>query len=86
MGNLTPGATYTYERDGDVIYAREVGETERTLVGWGYKKPHSNKVIEEATMWLEIRQMAKTNPALQKALDYAIMLYQLSKDNYKNER
>jgi len=34
----------------------------------------------ESKMWGEIRRMAPTNPALQKALDRAIMIYRLSKD------
>jgi hypothetical protein len=29
MGNLKPGATYIYERNGDEVYAREFGETHR---------------------------------------------------------
>jgi len=36
MGSLKPGATYTYERNGDEIYARENGTTERTLVGYDH--------------------------------------------------
>ena len=87
MGNLKPGATYIYERNGDEIFAREVGETERTLVGYDEKfDPRTNdgrplrEHILEDKMWGEIRRMAKSNPALQKALDRAIMLYRLSKD------
>jgi DTW domain-containing protein YfiP len=37
--------------------------------------------IMEDKMWGEIRRMSKTNPALQKALDRAIIIYRLSKDN-----
>jgi hypothetical protein len=90
MGTLKPGATYIYERNGDEIYSREVGSQDRNLVG--YK--HETKVdirtsdgrpliehIRDDKMWGEIRRMAPTNPALQKALDRAIMIYRLSKDN-----
>ena len=35
----------------------------------------------ESKMWGEIHRAAKTNPALQKALDRAIIIYRLSKDN-----
>jgi hypothetical protein len=90
MGTLKPGATYIYERNGDEIYSREVGSTDRNLVG--YK--HENKVdtrtsdgrpliehIRDDKLWGEIRRAAPTNPALQKALDRAIMIYRLSKDN-----
>jgi hypothetical protein len=34
----------------------------------------------ENKLWGEIHREAKTNPALQKALDRAIMIYRLSKD------
>ena len=90
MGTLTPGATYIYERNGEEIYAREMGKTERTMIGYQYQ----NKVdirtadgrplhehISEEKLWGEIRRAASTNPALQKALDRAIMIYRLSKDN-----
>ena len=87
MGSLKPGATYIYERNGDEIYARESGKTERTLVGYDHKpdprtndgRPLHEHMLEDK-MWGEIRRMAPTNPALQKALDRAIMIYRLSKD------
>ena len=34
----------------------------------------------DSKLWGEIRRAAPTNPALQKALDRAIMIYRLSKD------
>ena len=91
MGTLKPGATYIYERDGEEVYAREFGETERKLIGYKYEMedkpdPRTNdgrplhEHLMESKMWGEIRRMAPTNPALQKALDRAIMIYRLSKD------
>ncbi len=87
MGSLKPGATYIYERNGDEIYARETGKTERVLVGYDHTpdprtsdgRPLHDHILEDK-MWGEIRRMAPTNPALQKALDRAIMIYRLSKD------
>ena len=87
MGSLKPGATYIYERNGDEVYAREFGETKRTLVGYDHKpdprtqdgRPLHDHIME-SKMWGEIHRMAPTNPALQKALDRAIMIYRLSKD------
>ena len=91
MGSLKPGATYVYERTGDEVYAREFGSTERTLIGYQYEmedkldprtadgRPLRQHILENK-MWGEIRRMAPTNPALQKALDRAIMIYKLSKD------
>jgi transcriptional regulator of nitric oxide reductase len=91
MGNLKPGATYIYERNGDEVYAREFGEKDRTLIGYTYEMqnkpdPRTNdgrplhEHIMEDKMWGEIRREAQTNITLQKALDRAIMIYRLSKD------
>jgi hypothetical protein len=93
MGSLKPGATYIYERNGDEVYAREFGQhpSERKLIGYQYEmegKPdprtHDGRPLHEHMledkMWGEIRREARTNPALQKALDRAIIVYRLSKD------
>jgi hypothetical protein len=91
MGSLTPGATYIYERNGEEVYAREVGKTERKLIGYKYEMegkpdPRTNdgrplvEHIREDKLWGEIRRAAKTNTALQKALEHAILIYELSKE------
>ena len=88
MGSLTPGAIFIYERVGDEIYARESGATERTLVGYDQKydprttdgRPLREHLLEDK-LWGNIRRAARTNPALQDALDRAIMIYNLSKPN-----
>jgi hypothetical protein len=66
----------------------------RQAVGWEYDPVSGHKIdydkrtsdgrplhdhIQESKMWGEIRQMARTNPTLQDALDRAIMIYKLSK-------
>jgi hypothetical protein len=89
MGSLKPGATYIYERNGDEIYAREFGETDRTLIGYKHEVPDPRtndgrplrEHIKEDQLWGEIRRAAKTNSALHDALERAIIIYHLSKDN-----
>jgi len=86
MGNLKPGAQYIYERADGVTSAREFGKTDRHLVGWEFDPRTSDgrplrDSIMDSKLWGEIRRAAPTNPALQKALDRAIMIYRLSKDN-----
>ena len=76
MGKLTPGATYVYEKANGITYAREVGSIERHPIGWEFDQSYSSHLI-----WSDIQRAAKTNPALQKALDRVIMIYRLSKDN-----
>ena len=94
MGNLKPGATYIYERNGDEVYAREFGETDRTLIGYRYEmedKPDPRtsdgrpliEHIREDKLWGEIRRAARTNSTLQAALERAILIYHLSKDHGK---
>lgn len=73
MGKLKEGASYIYERDGAVTYAREFGSNERKVIGIDYP-------VTESVNWHDVMVVAKTNPALQNALDSAIMLYKLSKE------
>jgi hypothetical protein len=88
MGTLKPGATYVYERNGEEIYSREVGSSDRTLVGY----QHENKIdsrtsdgrplidhIRDDKLWGQIRRAALTDPTLQQALDRVKILYHLSK-------
>ena len=92
MGTLTPNATYIYERNGEEIYAREAGKTERKLIGYQYENKVDLRTVDgrplhehlkEDKLWGEIRRAAKSNKALQSALDRAILLYHLGKDNGK---
>lgn len=81
MGQLKPNTTYIYESpdNGDTIFAREVGSTERTLVGMSFKK---QKLIDEHNQketWIDIIETSKNNPALQNALNNLLLIYKLSK-------
>jgi hypothetical protein len=66
----------------------------RQAVGWDYDPVSGHQVdydkrtsdgrplfdhLQEDKMWGEIRRMAKTSPALQDALERAIMIYKLIK-------
>jgi hypothetical protein len=87
MGSLKPGATYVYERNNGIVYAREFGAdpSTRREIGWDYDprtsdgRPLHDHIMDDK-MWGEIRREARTNPTLQKALDRVIMIYKLSKD------
>lgn len=82
MGTLVPGKTYIYERNGDTVFRREAGSVEREVVGYDHRtsdgRPLHQHMLEDK-MWGDIRRAARTNPALQDALDRAIMIYNLSK-------
>jgi hypothetical protein len=90
MGSLKPGATYVYERDKGIVYAREIGADPNTRkeIGYNYDTRTSDgrplfDHITDSKMWGEIHREAKTNPTLQKALDRVIMIYKLSKDKLR---
>jgi hypothetical protein len=66
----------------------------RQLIGYGYDPVSGHHVdydsrtsdgrplvdhLRETKLWAEIHRMAKTNPALQDALERAIMIYKLIK-------
>jgi len=86
MGQLKPGSSLIYERDGDTVYRRETGAapSTRVEVGWEYDPRTSNgrplhEEIKEAKLWGDIRRAARTNPALQDALERVIMIYHLTR-------
>jgi hypothetical protein len=82
MGQLKPDTTYIYERVGDTVFRRESGATDREVVGYGARMNDGRLLvdhIQEEKLWGQIRQAARTNPALQDALERAIMIYRLSK-------
>mgnify|MGYP006278087023 FL=1 len=95
MGQLKPGATYIYERQGGTVYAREFGADPETriAIGWDYE-PENNPArvrgfdqtkgrteLEDHNEWIKIRLAGKKNPTLQEAIDRVKILYHLSKDN-----
>ena len=79
VGNFEPGAEYIYERVDGAVYARKFGTTERILIGYDYNRKTLEQELIEAKLWGEIHRAAKTNPALQDALDRVKLIYALSK-------
>ena len=87
MGNLKPGAIYIYERNGDTVFRREAGQTEREVVGYDYRtsdgRPLHDHLMEDK-LWGDIRRAAKTNVTLQAELERVIMLYHLINEDKSN--
>lgn len=83
MGKLRSGADIIYESpdNGETVYARYAGEQERWLVGQSTKAKSRVDAIRENQLWHDIREAAKSNPSLQEALERAIIIYELSKEN-----
>lgn len=90
MGNLKPGATLIYERVDNVVYAREAGAapSTRTEIGWNYDSRTSDgrplhEHIMDSKLWGDIHRAAKTNSALQEALERVKIIYHLGKEDAK---
>lgn len=81
MSQLEPGAAYVYERDGECIYARKVGETDRILIGEDFVSNHHRRKTEIAEEWVPIILAAEQNPTLQQAVERVKILYELSKQD-----
>ena len=77
--------TYIYESPdkGQTVYRRQQGDTQRELIK-DTRTPDGRPLHEhimENKLWGEIHRTAKTNPALQDALDRARVIYELSRDD-----
>lgn len=83
VGNLEPGATYIYERAGGIVYARKLGDPpdQRFEVGRDYDSQSVHDDLKEAKLWGEIHRAAKTNLALQEAIDRVKLIYILSQQD-----
>ena len=81
MSQLESGATYVYEKHDGVVYARKFGDppNQRFEIGRDYESQSVFNDLQEAKLWGEIHRAAKTNPALQDALDRAKVIYELTK-------
>ena len=81
--NIKPDVTYIYERNGEEIYVREFGKSERTMIGKHIDPFNENLNInyELENTWKDILKESRTNPTLQQAMERVKILYHLSKDH-----
>lgn len=84
MGTLKPGATYIYETADGITYAREFGADARERFEIG--RSLGRQDLDEHNLVVEMRQAAKTNKALRKALDRAILIYKMSNEYERKNR
>ena len=64
---------------GETIYARKVGSTERVLLSMSEKAWSRINEQEQAEVWKDIRELAKTNTALNDVMDRLLVVYNLIK-------
>ena len=68
---------------GETVYARETGETTRTLHSESEKKKSLHDQIMESQLWGNIHRAALTNSTLQEALNRVKVVYYLTEDYEK---
>jgi hypothetical protein len=64
---------------GNTVFVRESDSLDRTLHLQSLENSSLHQQISEDKLWGNIRRAAKNNPALQDALERAIMIYHLTK-------
>jgi hypothetical protein len=68
---------------GNTVYSRESGAAQRELIRTSDARTHNGRSLHdhlmESKLWGNIRRAAETNPALQDALERAIMIYHLTR-------
>jgi hypothetical protein len=74
MNIQSPEYIYESPNNGDTVYRRKLGETEREL--YIQKEPDLFTYADIR----EIKELSKTNPALKKALDNLLIIYYTIKD------
>ena len=83
VGKMEPGVSYVYEKADGVTYARKLGDPPdaRFEVGRDYDSQKLHKELMDARLWGNIHRAAKSNPALQEAIDRVIVIYELSRQD-----
>ena len=81
VNKITEAVIYESPDGGKTVYVREPGSPvqSRTLAWESEDAKDLREQILEDKLWGTIRRAAKTNPTIKRALDEAIMLYNLSK-------
>jgi hypothetical protein len=84
VSKMTEAVIYESPDGGETVYVSESGQdpSMRQLHSQSQKANVIRDGIRESQLWHEIRLAAKDNPALQDALDRAIVIYELSKRDY----
>jgi hypothetical protein len=80
VNKITEAVIYESPDGGKTVYVREPGSSvqSRKLHWESEDSKNLRAELEESKLWGNIRRAAKTNPTIQRALDEAIMLYNLS--------
>ncbi len=84
VSKITEYTVFESPDGGETVYARMPGSNERIKISESNRVQELKQDMAENQLWQEIRKVAKTNTALQEAMNRVILLYHLSKENGKN--
>jgi hypothetical protein len=75
--------TYIYESPdgGHTVFRRETGSDRQELHSISEQKRKWDQQVEEEMLWVKVFQASRTNPALQQALERALVIYRLTQND-----
>lgn len=75
--------TYIYESPdgGNTVFRRVSGSACRELHSVSEQKRKWDQQVEEEMLWVKVFQASRTNPALQQALERALVIYRLTQND-----
>ena len=79
VNKITEAVIYESPDGGETVYVREPGSTQRQLHSESARAINLKEQMRDAQLWNQIHQEAKTNPALQNAIEQVKLIYHLSK-------
>ena len=79
VNKITEAVIYESPDGGETVYVSEHGSTQKKLHSESVRAIDIKDQLREDQLWAQIRQAAKTNPAIQDALERVRVIYQLSK-------
>lgn len=80
VNKITQYSIFESPDGGETVYARLPGRSDQIKISESNRVRRLKQDMTETELWHNIRQTAKTNAALQEAMDRVILLYHLSKD------
>lgn len=84
VSKITEYSIFESPDGGETVYARLPGRSDRIKISESNRVRDLRQDVTDNQLWHDIRQAAKTNAALQEAMERVIVLYHLSKDNGKS--
>ena len=79
VSKITEAVIYETPDGDEAIYVKEFGGEQRQIDNNSPRAFDLHARMMEDKLWGDIRRAAKTNPTLKRALDEAILIYNLSK-------